>query len=585
MMHVSYIHVFSFGFLKDIGLSLDHRFEFKMEEGRLRVVKTAEFLPSHFWNSGVYSLTAIVGNNGAGKTTVLRLMKHLFIQGAPRNEDADVLIVYEQQGNLYVYNSRGIALDASPDIHISEINQRRSIETLYYSGHFQPYTDDEDMELSGSFEASDGWLLVKDLHDYANVDTLHLSEPLYNHLSAYYAQNNYRICEVLALEGLRDLLQTVRLPRFVQFAPNRGGWNAIKLDRMGRYEGLDIPAERLTSRDLKEQALERIVYYDILNLIVEGKGEAEELCEFLKEWIEAPKDDGVVTALEHRMKVGPNATKAHKSLGSLHYVIQKIESLCEFDDKSQTFYVDVVHEGNKLRGLIDELIRSPYFLTARFFDIIYSHNLVGSVRLSSGEQELLNLLSRLYYGITIRPQKFHDIEPPRLLLLDEAEIGFHPEWQRQYIKMLNEFMGYMRVKVGVDFQIVLTSHSPIILSDLPVRCVNFLKREGDKTELVSDEKETYGENVFNLYRRAFFMKDGLIGAFANDRLRHLFDKALRGENDDDMMKEVELIGDERIKDALLYEIGNHHYDAAKRYYQQKLEELDRRRANEEDRPE
>lgn len=577
MMHVCYIYVFSFGFLKNIGLSLDHRFEFKMEGGKLCVVKRKGGLPKHFWYSGVYSLTAIVGNNGAGKTTALRLMKRLFIEGAPKSEDADVLIVYEQQGNLYVYNSRGIVIDAGPDIHISDMKQRRSIETLYYSGHFQPYTDYEDMELSGSYEASDGWLLVKDLQDYSNIDSLHMSEPLYNHLSAYYAQNNYRICEVLALEGLRDLLQTVRLPRFVLFTPNRGGWNAIKLDRKGRFKGLDIPAEQLTTTDLKEQTLERIVYYDILNLIAEGKGEAEELCEFLKEWIDAPKNDGVVMALEHRIIVGPNATEAHKALGSLHYVIQKIQTLCEFDDKSQSFYVDVVREGDKLRGLIDELIRSPFFLTARFFDIIYSHNIVGSVRLSSGEQELLNLLSRLYYGITIRPQKYHNLKAPRLLLLDEAEIGFHPEWQRQYIKLLNEFMGYMRVKVGVDFQIVLTSHSPIILSDIPVRCVNFLKRDGDKTELVSDEKETYGENVFNLYRRAFFMKEGLIGAFANDRLRHLFDKARNGENDEDMMKEVELIGDERIKDALLYEMGNHNYDVARNYYQRKLDELERKK--------
>lgn len=577
MMHVCYIYVFSFGFLKNIGLSLDHRFEFKMEGGNLRVVKREGGLPTHFWNRGVYSLTAIIGNNGAGKTTALRLMKRLFIEGTPKSGDTDVLIVYEQQGNLYVYNPRGIVIDAGPDIHISDMKQRCSIETLYYSGHFQPYTDYEDMELSGSYEASDGWLLVKDLQDYSNIDSLHMSEPLYNHLSAYYAQNNYRICEVLALEGLRDLLQTVRLPRFVLFAPNRGGWNAIKLDRKGRFKGLDIPAEQLTTTDLKEQTLERIVYYDILNLIAEGKGEAEELCEFLKEWIDAPKNDGVVIALEHRIIVGPNATEAHKALGSLHYVIQKIQTLCEFDDKSQSFYVDVVREGDKLRGLIDELIRSPFFLTARFFDIIYSHNIVGSVRLSSGEQELLNLLSRLYYGITIRPQKYHNLKAPRLLLLDEAEIGFHPEWQRQYIKLLNEFMGYMRVKVGVDFQIVLTSHSPIILSDLPVRCVNFLKRDGDKTELVSDEKETYGENVFNLYRRAFFMKEGLIGAFANDRLRHLFDKAKQGENDEDMMKEVELIGDERIKDALLYEIGNHNYDVARNYYQRKLDELERKK--------
>ena len=139
------------------------------------------------------------------------------------------------------------------------------------------------------------------------------------------------------------------------------------------------------------------------------------------------------------------------------------------------------------------------------------------------------------------------------------------------------------VRAEVDFQVVFTSHSPIILSDIPRCCVSFIRRdEYGQSANEEEEEETYGENVFNLYRMAFFMKDGLIGSFASERLKSLFDKARRGESDEDMMKEVELIGDERIKDALLYEIGNHHYDVARNYYQRKLDELERRRANEED---
>ena len=576
-MHVCYIYVFTFGVLRNIGLSFDHRYKFDMENGSLHISKNTQSIPDNFWGRGIYSLTAIVGNNGCGKTTALRLMKRLLIEGAPINEDAEVLIAYEQQGNLMVYKPEGIRVEAEPDIHVSEIHERRHIDTLYYSGHFQPYTGDDDMELAGSYEASDGWQLVHDLQDYANIDSMHLSEPLYNHLSAYYAQNNYRICEVLSLVGLRDLLHSVRLPRYVVFAPNRGGWNAIKLDRMGRYNELDIPNERPTCADAREQALERLVYYDILNLIVEGKGDQHELCEFLREWISAPKDNGVVISLEHRMIVGENASEAHKALASLHYVIQTIEELCEFDEQSRTFYVDVVENANILRTLIIRMIRSNYFLTSRFFDIIYSHNLIGTSRLSSGEQELLNLLSRLYYGITIKPQKFHNISSPRILLLDEAEIGFHPDWQREYVKMLTEFMCYMRVRAGVDFQIIITSHSPIILSDVPVSCVNFLRREGEVTELVSNERETFGENVFRLYRRAFFMENGLVGEFAKMKIQALEEAIEVGEVTETIRKQVEMIGDERIRDYLMQRMGEHNVDAEIAYHEAKIRELQNRR--------
>ncbi len=577
MIHICYIHVFSFGVLRNIGLSFDYRYKFKWEDRCLNIAKNMGAMPDGFWGNGIYSLTAIVGNNGCGKTTALRLMKRLFVKGAPRDEDVGVLIVYEYQGDLLVYNPTGVNISATSNIHIIDIHERLSINTLYYSGHYQPYNGDEDMELSGSYEASDGWLLVHDLQAYANIDSMHLSEPLYNHLNAYYAQNNYRICEILSLKGLRKLLSAVRLPRYVQFTPNRGGWNAIKLDRMGRFEGLEVSGERLTSRALREQALERLVYYDILNLIAEGKGEQQELFDFLREWVNAPKESGIIAALEHRMKVGQNASEAQKALGAVHYVIQKIESLCEFDEKSRTFYVDVEHENSKLRSILDEMIKSPFFLTARFFDIVYSHNLLEAVHLSSGEQELLNLLSRLYDGIMIKPQRFHNIESPRLLLLDEAEIGFHPDWQRRYVKVLTEFMNYMRVKAGFDFQIVITSHSPIILSDVPVSCVNFLRLRGENTVLVSNEKETFGENVFRLYRRGFFMENGLIGEFARDKMKALEAAIEEGVVSEVLYRQVDMIGDERIRDYLMRRMARQNVDAEIAYHEAKIRELRNRR--------
>ena len=249
-MHICYLHIFSFSILKDIGLTFDHRFDFEMSEEALYVTKRKKAIPEGFWGNGIYSLTAIVGENGSGKSTALRLMKRLLIEGAPYDDGIDVLIVYEQRGELYVYHSTTPrTIIGAQGIKIHTIQDRECIETLYYSGHFEPFIDSMDLELAGSFDASDGWLLIKDLQDYANVDTLHLNQPLKNHLRAYYAQNHYRICELLLLDGLQDLLQTVRLPKYITFNPNLGGWDAIQLDRTGRYKNVDIPNAKYTQTD------------------------------------------------------------------------------------------------------------------------------------------------------------------------------------------------------------------------------------------------------------------------------------------------------------------------------------------------
>lgn len=549
-MHVSYIYIFSFGVLKNIGLHFDHRFVFDMEDGVLRVRRNTDPLPEQFWGGGIYSMTAIVGNNGSGKTTALQLMKRLFVDGAPRHEGVDTVIVYEEEGVLYVYSPKDIIIESADDVEVRTTETRITIETFYYSSHFQPYVGSDDMELAGCYDGSDSWLLIKDLQDYSNVDTLHLSEPLYNHLLAYYAQNNYRICEVLMLPNLDEVLKSVRLPQFVQFAPNMGGWNAIRLDRMGRFEDIDIPGVRWTSRNPRELALEQLIFYDIINLIAEDKGDKKELENILKDWQLSDKGESVIASVKNMLNDNAMSNKTREALHSLVYTMERINGLCDFDEQTGIFYLDVKNGVERLRNLVENLIRSHYFLTAKFFDIFYSHDLTGTTRLSSGEQELLNLLSRLYYGISLLPFKCANKWSPRLLLLDEAEIGFHPEWQLQFVRVLTEFIHYLRVKAGIDFQIVITSHSPIILSDMPVSCVNFLRRDGNTTALVTNEQETFGENVFNLYRRVFFMNEGLVGAFAHDKIGKLVEDIENRRDVENLPKRIRMVGDQQIRNYL-----------------------------------
>ena len=579
-MHICYLFVYDYGVLKNIGLSFDHRYVFQMKDNGLFIGKNKVQLPQHFWGQGIYSLTAIIGNNGSGKTTALQLMKKLFVEGEPRDIGVDVLIIYEQRGILYVYNPRETTLYPESGIRLSIITKKVDLETLYYSGHFQPYTGaDGEMELSGSYDASDAWLLIKDLLDYSNVDTMHLNEPIYSHLSAYYAQNNYRICEVLMLEGLDNLLATFRLPQYVMITPNMGGWNAINLNFQGRFKDSHIPPVQYVSTGAHERALERLIYYDIVNLIAEGKGEQKKMIDFLTLWLTSERTGNIVRDFESLIDANELSLSESEPLKAVAYVIGKIEELCSFEPHWDSLYININTDADKLRSLVNEVLRSRFFLTARFFDIYYGHSFFGNQRLSSGELEMLNLLSRLYYGITLLPQKFEDRKSPRLLLIDEAEIGFHPDWQRQYVKIITEFMHYMKVKAGIDFQIVITSHSPIILSDIPVECVNFLCREGDITSLKIGEEQTFGENVFRLYRRAFFMKDGLIGEFAMNKIRQWETEIKENHISENLKKNISLIGDERIKEYLWGKMATRIVDAEIAYHEEKIKQLRQKKAN------
>ena len=69
MLHLCYIHVYDHRVLSDIDVTFDHRYSFRINDGVLKI-RRADVLPRDFWGRGIYSLTAIMGNNGAGKTTV-----------------------------------------------------------------------------------------------------------------------------------------------------------------------------------------------------------------------------------------------------------------------------------------------------------------------------------------------------------------------------------------------------------------------------------------------------------------------------------------------------------------------------------
>ena len=73
-----------------------------------------------------------------------------------------------------------------------------------------------------------------------------------------------------------------------------------------------------------------------------------------------------------------------------------------------------------------------------------------------------------------------------------------------------------------DIQILVTSHSPFIVSDLPNENVIFLTKEENKGNCVvknslNDMKKTFGANIHTLLSDSFFM-ESLMGEFAKSKI-------------------------------------------------------------------
>lgn len=110
-------------------------------------------------------------------------------------------------------------------------------------------------------------------------------------------------------------------------------------------------------------------------------------------------------------------------------------------------------------------------------------------------------------------------------LLDEPDNTFHPDWKRSAIsELLNICSNY-----NLNFQMLISTHSPIMLSDVPKQAVILLKTCKGVKQQVTLESSPFGQQIYTLFKDGFFMKHGVIGAFANKKIKTIYSELLKLE--------------------------------------------------------
>lgn len=160
------------------------------------------------------------------------------------------------------------------------------------------------------------------------------------------------------------------------------------------------------------------------------------------------------------------------------------------------------------------------------------------ISVSSGEQQFLNLFSVLYYhadnikaSVDIDLHSFDSlkyIQKDILLLLDEADNAFHPQWKKEYVKNLRSIIP--TIFKDYNIQIIITSHDPLTLSDFPKNNVIFMEK-GVTGTMIGDSysKQTFGANISDLLKDSFFLSDGQIGAFVAEQIDETIEEIQKGD--------------------------------------------------------
>lgn len=174
------------------------------------------------------------------------------------------------------------------------------------------------------------------------------------------------------------------------------------------------------------------------------------------------------------------------------------------------------------------------------------HFRLGSM--SSGERQFLNSISYALYhiknleGVKDGYNRVHYSHVN--LVLDEAELYYHPEYQRRYVKMILDTLSWCHFSNDKikSINIIIVTHSPFILSDMVRNNVLYLEGGEPKQR----EGETFGANFYDMLYNSFFFEKNAIGEIASETIKNLM------QHPEEMTEALkDIIGDPLIRGYLI----------------------------------
>ena len=263
-------------------------------------------------------------------------------------------------------------------------------------------------------------------------------------------------------------------------------------------------------------------------------------------------------------------------------------------DSAYVAYKEIEYGSSSYHEILNLIRKSAL---ERKYSFVLKYIDIGGLKLASGERALLNFFSWLYivpYFKCIDSSLQTSLRENILLLIDEIDLYCHPLWQQKLIYYLIEET--KALFSGKRVQIVFTTHSPIVLSDMPQYNVIYLRRKNGRCVLdhKMQETKTFGANIFKLFNDAFFLGErGQTGEFSKIKIRKIIDAVkpseeqngdvvypeLTEKESERLKGEISLIGEPIVRDKLyemLYKCMYRSLDTREmkiRIYEEKIDRL------------
>ena len=557
-MELVYLWVKDYKNIKNQGFNFSPRFEFEyiQEKNELVLKKEKKDYVSIFPKN--INITAIVGENGSGKSSIVKLilMSIFYKKYKETNNYKDEIIMLEQElkdKSLFLIINTGerykkISLNVNPiNSSVTELDKDAiDFYSIYFSYMLDTLQNKEDYWIRNLYHKSDGYttpilLTPNKFHKDFLQNSINLDDIEYiniKHSIKFYKKeiktkinDFFNPNQIKLYAGNPSIIQNVEFDFFGKVAGkfldlnNRIKKYAIeeyyqskkaKRDKTEEYyENINKKIKAIKDLEIQKEYKKINLLYIAFKILSSAESSFQvQVYDAIKTWFygrlyeDTFLEDGINLIEENIDNIFSNDT--------IKYDNEKINDCIEFHKKSLSEKEEVLDKLLNREILELSNIKNISVILVPWLDLELLENKKIFNSLSGGQKLLFTFMVNMMYEVSnLIQEDYKTIN----LFLDEVEASYHPKWQKEFIKNISKALENIDLR-DKKINILFSSHSPFVLSDLPKKNVIFLE-EGKQVKPFKDNEQTFGANIHTLLSHGFFMKDGLMGEFAKGKIEEI----------------------------------------------------------------
>lgn len=560
-MKICFIWIKKFRNFENFGFNLSstEKFKYDLENNYISTKKVDE-LPIGFFGERISDIVGLIGKNGAGKSNAIALLCKS-LKDSKSAFKSSFFIITESEGEFTCHYSNFEKSPPKSDISIKFKEHTGSINPLkvvFFSNVFDERRNDfgkdvSDISVNNLFskrymfsksQTSDFEKQIK-LIDSKHFKDLNIDLPTKVQLTSKvwrnrfntsmerrFYQDSYEVVKEfnkIFRDRLRDIrpenkfIHLLRYGFFFELIHDSARPHRNK--DTSHYFNIEILGEFLS--DLFNQRTENIT---------------EQLLDFIERELRFNRQEKLPLYFNKKDKkrelsIYEKLKSQLKFLKELYYLPEMLNLEYNIEGSrnrgSEFFTFD--YNNPKAIRFVNEFI--SLFEDTNIFDI----NWLG---ISSGHKAYLNLFASIFQELRYTRQN------NLLLCIDEGDLYLHPKWQ---IEFLDKLLEVLPTIFSGKIQLVLTSHSPFLLSDLPNQSITILDKDYQNASLdgIELKTNTFGGNLYDLYSEPFFLGNKRTSDFAYNKIKGVINKLESTELSEkekiDIQKISKILGDEIIQ--------------------------------------